>query len=301
MINYNYSKIDIYQSYIGVKQLREVSEFAIPYDASHNTERNSREYELFKEIFHDRISNPNPWGLVSWKFKYKTAISFEEFLNFAELKFKEGCDCVFINPMIGTEAIFKNVWEQGALAHKNLNEIESFIMKKLPVSANNIYGKNTFSFCNYFIATPRFWKKYFKFVDSITYLLNKQTREGTRVGSIWSGSAHYSRDLDVTMKPFVIERLFSTLLKIQNDMTICDYKHSKVNYIHKFGTQLGAILFELSELKNKGIVENNEELIKRWHLIRSKIHKSNIRSPIVTLDDPPLFLSDLDITKKLNF
>lgn len=295
MIHKKITELDIYQSHIGENQLKMISPFAIPYDVSHNTAKDSREYECFKEIFKIRSNNPRPWGMVSWKFEHKTLIPIEDFLYFAKLKFSEGYDCVFINPMIGNEAIYKNVWEQGSLSHKGFNKITSFLMQKLPKTINSVYGKNTFSFCNYFIATPKFWLYYFKFVDAIIYHLNKQSRERTDVGVIWSGTAHYPRDPNVTMRPFVIERLFSALLTSSNNAKFCDYPYNISNYNDKFGIKLGSILSNLSDLKNSAITENDAEKMKRWQLIRVKLFKSDARGPIVTLDDPPNILLDNDV------
>ena len=288
--------LDIYQSHFGKEQLKLVSPLAVPYDVSHNTAKDSREYEIFKEIFQSRVADPRPWGMVSWKFEHKTVIPLDKFLAFADEKLAEGYDCVFINPMIGNEAIYKNVWEQGALAHKGFSNLNTFLVQRFPKAIKSISGKQTFSFCNYFIATPKFWKYYFKFVDAVAFFLNKEAKEGTPAGLVWSGTAHYARDPLVTMRPFVIERLFSTLLMAGGSVRFCSYPYDRQNYQEKFGLQLGSILADLSDLKNRALNENDAKEMDRWASIRAKLFKSPARGPIVTLDDPPNIFLDADLS-----
>lgn len=288
--------LDIYQSHFGKEQLKLVSPLATPYDVSHNTGKDSREYELFKEISKSRGNDPRPWGMVSWKFEHKTVIPLNDFLTYADEKLAEGHECVFINPMIGNEAIYKNVWEQGALSHKGFVKLNAFLLQRFPKAINSISGAQTFSFCNYFIATPKFWRYYFKFVDAVSFVLNKEAKEGTPAGLVWSGTAHYPRDPLVTMRPFVIERLFSTLLMAGGSVKVCSYPYTRQNYKEKFGIQLGPILADLSELKNKALAENDSAGMDRWQSIRVKLFKSDARGPIVTLDDPPNIFLDSDLT-----
>jgi hypothetical protein len=294
MTNRKSGRLDIYQSHFGKGQLERVSPLAIPYDVSHNTAKDSREYELFKEIFKSRGSNPKPWGLVSWKFQHKAIVPLDEFYQFADEKLADGYQCVFINPMIGNEAVFKNVWEQGALVHKGFIAINTFIAERYPKAVNSVSGLDSFAFCNYFVATPKFWSYYFKFVDAMVFALNKEARAGTGAGQVWSGSAHYSRDLEVTMRPFVIERLFSALILSGSDIKACAYPYSGKHYIQKFGQQLGAILADLSFLKNKAITKRSIEELAEWQRLRNKLYESPARGPILNLDDPPNIFLDPD-------
>lgn len=101
----------IFQAYIGEAQRALVAARAIPFDAADNTDAGTREYDLFHRIHLDPAidTDSEPWGLVSWKFAHKSPVSLDEFGSFAEQAFADGADCVFINPMIGNEAVYANV------------------------------------------------------------------------------------------------------------------------------------------------------------------------------------------------
>lgn len=298
-----FPRLDIYQSFLGLEQRKHVSPLALAYDVSDNTSPDSREYELFKKIHASRGADQKPWGLLSWKFEHKTLVSLENYLAFAARKLDEGYDCVFINPMVGNEALYKNVWEQGAIVHPELAKIGNFLWQKFPVVINGISGIETFAFCNYFIARPKFWLRYFEFIDSIAQLLNQEERMGSEVGQVWSGPGQYQRDPGVKMRPFVIERLFSSLLINDRNLNACAYVHERHHYHQKFGLQLGETLANLSVLKNRGLAEANLQVLGDWNEIRRQLLKSDLRRLFGSLDDPPaIFLHPrlLSLNKELS-
>jgi hypothetical protein len=51
--------------------------------------------------------------------------------------------------------------------------------------------KNTFAFCNYFVAKPSFWNSYFAFVDKVITLLDQEVDKGSEVGVIFAGTGSY--------------------------------------------------------------------------------------------------------------
>ena len=56
--------MNIYQAYMDVQQREFVSQDAIPFDASNNTDAGTREYDLFKKIHADpalQTGNPGAW------------------------------------------------------------------------------------------------------------------------------------------------------------------------------------------------------------------------------------------------
>jgi len=65
----------------------------------------AREHELFKEIALQHKNNNDVLGLVSKKFSQVINAS-RKFFNL-QIKMNGGFDCVFSNPLIGTEAFFE--------------------------------------------------------------------------------------------------------------------------------------------------------------------------------------------------
>jgi hypothetical protein len=275
----------IYQAYVNQQQKNHVADCAIPLDASWNT--NGNEYDLFKHLKKHQIGEiDSPWGLVSWKFTGKCQIQLNEFSEFATTQFKNGCDCVFINPMIGNEALYLNVWEQGKdCGHQGLDKVENFLTKNFDRGIKSIMSNNIFAFCNYFIATNRFWDAYFKYIDEALILLEREIATESETGLAYKSSANYKRNPNLTLKPFVIERLLSPFL-LKSQLKIVNYKHSSIHYQKKFGTMLGDYLLRLSITKNEAIAQNSAAQIGCYMNNRRAFLHSTYKGVIWDLDDP---------------
>ncbi|MEN9316471.1 MAG: hypothetical protein RIS35_2864 [Pseudomonadota bacterium] len=282
--------VEVFQSYIGEEQRAAISPLARPYDAAHNNSGGAREYELFREIFSRRKEGLDPWGLVSWKFEHKTQVALATFIRYAEEKFEEGFDCVFINPMIANEALFRHVWEQGAHAHRQMGRISEFIARINPDAMGRICGVDSFSFCNYFVGNERFWRTYFEFIDSVTRMLDDEAARSTETGLIWLGDADYLPDRSATMRPFVIERLFSSFVRTHRALRFCPFRHSYRVYERKFGPRFGRTLHALSVLKNRSLQERDLAGLQRWNAMRRQILASPLHAAMAVLDDPPNLL-----------
>jgi hypothetical protein len=282
--------IKLYQPYLDEDEKTGLSPSVIPWDAGSNTDNSTREYELFKQIANANPQETEPWGLVSRKFTHKSLLAVADFHHFAEQKFSEGYDCVFINPMIGIEALHLNVWQQGVqCGHAGLDQIIGFLETTLALPFNAPMDKNTFAFCNYFIAKPSFWKSYFTFVDKVIVLLDQEVAQGSEVGAIYTGTGSYHRDGNITMKPFVIERLFSTFIQ-HHQFKIASFNYEKNFYEVKFGGKFGEFLFQLSALKNTALLLKQENLLMAYDQIRFFIYSNPTYTVSVSLlDDPPDF------------
>jgi hypothetical protein len=283
----------LYQAFFLEQQRPQLSPYAVPYFIDDQIEGGDREYELFKRI--SIVPNDDePWGLISWKFRHKTHVHVEEFLQFADQSIKDGFDCAYINPMIGNEAIYLNVWEQGTHSgHKNLDLIIDYFGSLFGPVFKQPMGVNSFAFCNYFVANRYFWDGYFRFIDSCLDLLRLEASKNTEVGNAFCSSAGYVRDHNLSLKPFIIERLFSTYLSFYPQHKVAPFNHKVSVYHSKFGCQIGDMLWRLSALKNAAIKNNDSQSFKSWNDAREKIFNSPLKMLVSNLDDPPSALLEL--------
>lgn len=293
--------IKLYQPYLGEDEKNSLSPSVIPWDAGSNTDNSTREYELFKQIAKANPQETEPWGLVSRKFTHKSLLAIADFHHFAEQKFSGGYDCVFINPMIGIEALHFNVWQQGVqCGHAGLDQIMKFLETSLALPFNAPMDKNTFAFCNYFVAKPSFWNSYFAFVDKVITLLDQEVAKGSEVGVIFAGTGSYHRDGNITMKPFVIERLFSTFIQ-HHQFKVASFSYGKNFYEVKFGGKFGEFLFQLSALKNTALQLKEENLLRAYDQIRFFIYSNpTYMASLSLLDDPPDFFLTKEYTELMS-
>jgi hypothetical protein len=284
-------KINLYQSFYSNEHRKHLSKMARPLNITSVLNNKTREFELFKNIYQNFENKKNAWGLISWKFNLKNIINVNEFLEFAAGQIHAGADCVFINPMIGNEAIFKNVWEQGLLAHKGIGGIVDFIMLRHGENINHIMGSTNFAFCNYFIAKPIFWEKYFHFIDSEINSIYICAQKDEQLKKSLEKSANYSRDVKLSINPFIIERLFSLFVKInQGKMNIVNYPYDENKYIKKFGIKLGVYLWRLKILKDLYLKTNNDKYYIHWQKLRNEGFRNGLMGVVMRIDDPEVYL-----------
>jgi hypothetical protein len=281
----------LYQSYVGGDQRKIVSSECTPFDAGFNNSKDQREYKLFQYLHAELNAKKDYWGLISWSFKLKTMITEGEFLSFACEKIKNGYDCVFINPMIGNEAVFANVWEQSDVVHPGMNLISNFSDINNDLDVKGVYGKSEFAFCNYFIANNVFWTSYLKFVDDIIFKIENQANLNKEFNDVWTGSAQYPKNKNLTIKPFFIERLFSSFLRKKNSFKIAGYDYGLDAYERKFGDGLGGILFKATQLKMKAKNSSLNSDLVVWNKYRTEIINEGLLRTIFKLDDPSNFSS----------
>ncbi len=284
----------LYQSFIGEQQRAFVSPHAIPFNAQTNTEKNQREYELLKAVWTSQsFGSAEPWGLISWKFQHKSMVSPEAFIEFSRSQFESGADCVFINPMIGNEAIYFNVWEQGVdQGHRGMEKILAYLSEKTGQNMSVPMGTGHFAFCNYFVANDKFWRNYFKFVEEALSSLEAEAIKKSDIGLIYAGSASYARDSEATMRPFIIERLFSSFIASSPSVACVNFEYEIAHYQRKFGGQLGEFLHRLSARKNAALNSADPEMFDSWNSVRTSVLRSAAKINIWHLDDPsPFFLS----------
>lgn len=281
----------LFQSFIGDRQRRFLSPAAIPLDASHNTAPDQREYGLMKQIHAERGQDPEPWGLVSWKFAHKTLVDPGAFIAFAQDALDAGRECAFINPMIGNEAMYFNVWEQGAQWSDKFRAIAEFLQNTADLNLTPAMGRRHFAFCNYFVAKPAFWRDWFAYVDGMLECLEIEVRRGTRIGEFYAAPAGYARDSKVSMQPFVVERLFSSFLMTRAPDSFRAFEHDARIYIDKFGQRLGPALLELSRAKQRALDTRRRALLDQWHAQR-QVLGDEMRGAISLLDDPPQSLME---------
>jgi hypothetical protein len=279
----------IYQAYMDAQQRTFVCDGAIPFDAAANSAPGTREYELFRQLHADPANRDGgtPWGLLSWKFEHKAPIGFHAFHEFCRRAFADGADCAFINPMIGNEAVYANVWEQGIhCAHTGIEQIAYFLEQHLGIRVAAVSDAGTFAFCNYFVARRDFWDAYFDFIERALALLEAEAVRGTEVGRIYSGSGQYERDTSASMRVFVIERLFSSFLLQQERFTVRAWSPTADDYARKFGARLGELLWNLHRVKQRAVAADDLPIYQAWDRQRSALLADWHIHIVWNLDDP---------------
>ena len=203
------------QGYFDDASRLQIDPVAEPLDIAFNRNHPLYEYNIFTNLREQGFMGEGnePFGMLSWKFNIKTRIRLSDFAEFCRDAFAQNVDVAFINPMIGAEAMYKNVWEQGVhCGHQALAVITAHIFTPEEARQMEFMPASAFAFCHYFVATPQFWNRYLDFCDMIIRRADTLRETAPAVHSIIFSSAGYHRNLSADHRPFILERLFLQLL-----------------------------------------------------------------------------------------
>lgn len=216
--------IRIHQIYYRDDQKPLLDPAFIPYDntgseraASPDYHPDWREYHVFRrEFFRGSCRDDAITGYVSWKFPVKaktTGACFQEFI-----RSHPGHDVYFVNPPGLVPPIYDNVWLQGEHHHPGLIEITEALLRHIgrPLALATLsHPAEAALYCNYFAGNGAFWRRYMELCESV-YRAIEQAIDPALRSRIDSRA---DRKVDVCYRPYIIERLFTTLLAV--DDSIC--------------------------------------------------------------------------------
>lgn len=209
--------IKVFQIYYQQQQLNTLDPTFLPYDNTSNPNPALREWYIMEDLYtqqHDLQADY--WGAVSWRFQEKTGITGKEFVDF--VKANPGYDVYFVNPAIINEAVFANSWEQGDIHHPNISSIANTFLTKIgytDVDVKSIVMDRTYAmYSNYFVASCEFWDRYVKFVRKIFTCAEEDAEFKHQVFA--AGLSNYSRDANLSNFSFLVERLTSTFIEMEN-------------------------------------------------------------------------------------
>lgn len=237
----------IYQAYFKEEQKKFLNPEFTPFDNTKNKRPDLLEYYIFKlkykQVMQEKLTH---WGIFSWRWKEKCKIEPSQFINFVNQN--PNNDVYVMNWAPYLEAVSMNVWSQGNCTHSSISNIASAILKEMNCQIdleNTIMTRKIYCFSSYFLASQTFWTDYLNFLDSFKKTIDSSIKLKIMVNQ----SAGYYKNKNLNYFPFLVERLFSFFLLLNES------KYSIINYPYDFKIyeeQIGShykIIENLSNIK----------------------------------------------------
>lgn len=232
--------VKVYQIYYKEEQRPLLQPEFIPYDNSGAKPPHNFEYSVFISNFRNGRISADLTGFLSWKFKQKTGITGETFLDF--ISRNPGHDVYFINPF-PDQACFGSVWEQGDKFHPNLLDITQDLLNRsgYKIDLRSISNQiNTLCYCNYWVGSKAFWARYIDFILPLhEYIQNQATANELEILN-----SNADSKIQAPYHPFIFERLFSTFLSLNPDIRVCHYEYSP-DFLNKKYPRFSGLLVKL--------------------------------------------------------
>jgi hypothetical protein len=188
----------------------------IPYDNRTNPSPEWREYHVFRtEWLAGRVSDRDVTGYLSWKFGTKTGITGRTFTTF--IARNPGYDVYFAHPYRVEPQAFTTIWQQAEVHHPEILGLTQRILDAVGVRvdlATLEQPREEVLFCNYWAGTRRFWDAYMAFCEPVY----RHICEGLDASDRRLAWSRADREIDAPYVPFIMERLFSTLLALRPDI-----------------------------------------------------------------------------------
>ncbi len=143
------------------------------------------------------------------KFGQKTLLQSSDVHRFIELN--RDSDVVLFSPYYDQISLFLNIVEQGCFAHPELRDLFESVCRRhfnsLDIDLFTTTSRNTV-FCNYFVAKPPFWMRWFEICEDIYDIFEN---EKDTLGTALRGTTRYQKQT-VPLRTFLIERIATLLL-----------------------------------------------------------------------------------------
>lgn len=217
--------VRIHQIFYDVAQRPALDPAFAPYDNTTNPEPEWREYHVFQTAWLAGMCRPGDvTGFVSWKFTSKTGVPGRDFLAFIDRH--PGHDVYFLHPHRVEPRPFTNIWQQAEVHHPGIIGLAQRIFDAIgePVDLAALeQPREQVLFCNYWAGSHGFWQAYMDLAGRVA----RQIREGLDEADRRLAWSRADRLIDAPYVPFIMERLFSTLLATRAGIRFCAWDERK--------------------------------------------------------------------------
>lgn len=208
--------IRIHQIYYDDRQQAGLDPAFIPYDNRANARPDWREYHVFRSAYRAGLcAAGDVTGFVSWKFRSKTRLSGARFIDL--IRRHPGSDVYFVNPDRIERGRWRSVWEQGEFHHPGILGLAQRIFSTVGVAidlARFEQPPEHVAYCNYWAGGGKFWDAYMAFCEPV----HECIEHGLSAADRDLIHRRADRTIDACFIPFIMERLFSTLLTLRPDL-----------------------------------------------------------------------------------
>ena len=183
------------------------------------------EYWHIRNFLKSEILDENTfYGFLSPRFTEKTNLGSEQVYRFIESH--SDSDVILFSPYLDQSALFLNIIEQAWFAHPELKAIFSEICKRYFKNVDHetlVTTTQNTVFCNYFVAKPDFWARWFEICEDIFNLVDE---ERDPLGLAIAGQTRYKTSI-TPMRTFVVERIATLVLCTENKWKVSNHPSHK--------------------------------------------------------------------------
>jgi hypothetical protein len=216
--------VRVYQVYFREDQLSHLDSAFVPFANLENTNPELREYPLLKSLY--SMQQPEYWGMVSWRWKEKTALEGRMFLDW--IADNAGYDVYHINPFPEVAANHPNIFHHGEVVHKGMIPCVERLMRLMGLDRIDLlhssFPVRYNSTCHFYIGNSSFWQGWMEFAAECNSVVQKDEL----LYDFMHVQRSRHRKEHLINYSFVMERLVN-LYMIINKVSVKYYPYEKLN------------------------------------------------------------------------
>lgn len=271
-------RIFIYQIFYNEVTRSNLDKGFIPLDNIKNSRPDWAEYWPMRNTLLNQSFNPNDYiGFLSPKFYEKTWCTSEFLLDTIAGKKH---DIYSMSPYFDQIALYYNSFGQGECTKPGpgLKKLSNDLLNQLGINFdinNFVSDVTTCIFCNYFVAKYEFWKIWLEYAKKIFEIAEDPQ---SNLGKLLCSPTNYlSNNRPHQIKVFIIERLVSLVLKLQNTQAYYCLDATKLLFGLPNSSNFLSELLACDALKGQYLKTNSLCYLQEFDKVRNKVF-SNLKS-----------------------
>jgi hypothetical protein len=262
-------KINIFQIYYDDATKEQVDPVFIPLENHGNPRPDWREYWPIRNYFlANDLNEDELYGFFSPNFRNKTHLTGQQVHDF--IIANPGHDVYTFSPFIQEAACYLNTFEQGSRHHPGLAYLADHFLKSIDIQVNFedlVMDFSSSVYCNYFVAKPVFWKKWFAITEN---MFNIAEHKNNDLANELNNSTRYSKG-PVDMKVFIMERVCSLILALDSGLSVASYDIAKMPWSHPLFYPYREELFTLNALKLAFAHTSDKIYLRQFQELRRRV------------------------------
>ena len=206
--------LKVYQCFFRPEHVALLEKSFIPYNNLKNTNPELSEHPLILDLYSKNRNFDGYWGMMSWRFREKTNTSGDEFIKM--IRHSLFHDVYHYNPFYEQSTKFVNPFVEGERHHRGMinftNRLLSLMGYKIDIN-NEIFDKNHFVYCSYYVGNQRFWEHWMAFLDATMSIANSDQELNIFLYHTYTDN----RGVNTINFSFVVERLVGLFLHLHKD------------------------------------------------------------------------------------
>ncbi len=227
------------------------------------------EYWSIRNYFlHNDLDADAYYGFLSPQFHNKTGLSAQQVHAFMDSN--PGADVYTFSPSMSDSACYLSVFEQGNRRHPELLPIATELMRAVGLEVDLRTLVNDFRttvYCNYIVAKPVFWEKWFAINERMFEIA--ESRE-TELGRRLSAVTDYGKST-VQMKVFIVERVASLVMALMPELRVVNLNIGAMRFGNLLFFPCRDEMVTLDALKQAYLNSNDVAYLQRYRALRHDV------------------------------